>query len=184
MGQGDFRGYGNLTLKSGVAKPDRTIKIPCSAPSVAPLVRLSCSCSSGLPVPFRCYGRVCLIPRLTLELRVVSPLLSWTVMHEPPVQSDYHAFKATVPLDLQSLKTQRIATWWYSLVTGLRSEGVLTQSSWSESPNTATLEGQIWLLRSVKASYHESARAPTLGEPSKKPPAKAVFFVWPLRYDR
>ena len=42
------------------------------------------------------------------------------------------------------------------------------------SPTTATLKGQIWLLRSVKASYHGS-EVPQLTEPSKKPTPQSVF---------
>jgi hypothetical protein len=41
----------------------------------------------GLPVSFRCYGRVYLIPRLTLSSgKAVRSKLD--CMHEPPVQSD------------------------------------------------------------------------------------------------
>ncbi len=75
----------NLTLKSVVAKPDRTIKIQ-AFPPVAP----SCALlflPFGLPVSFRCYGRVYLIPRLTLGSgKAVRSKLD--CMHEPPVQSD------------------------------------------------------------------------------------------------
>ena len=58
-----------------------------------PLVAPSCSPAFlpfGLPVSFRCYGRVYLIPRLTLSS--AKAVRSWMdCMHEPPVQSDYHA---------------------------------------------------------------------------------------------
>ncbi len=56
----------NLTLKSVVAKPRQDYKDPVG---VSPS---SSSCALlflpfGLLVSFRCYGRVCLIPRLTLS---------------------------------------------------------------------------------------------------------------------
>ena len=55
-----------------------------------PLVAPSCALlflPFGLPVSFRCYGRVCLIPRLTLSSgKAVRSKLD--CMHEPPVQSD------------------------------------------------------------------------------------------------
>ncbi len=58
-----------------------------------PLVAPSCALlflPFGLPVSFRCYGRVYLIPRLTLSSgKAVRSKLD--CMHEPPVQSDYHA---------------------------------------------------------------------------------------------
>ena len=40
--------------------------------------------------------------------------------------------------------------------------------------STATLEGQIWLLCSAKASYHGSETC-RFTEPSKKPPCRVVF---------
>ena len=55
-----------------------------------PLVAPSCSPAFlpfGLPVSLRCYGRVYLIPRLTLSSgKAVRSKLD--CMHEPPVQSD------------------------------------------------------------------------------------------------
>lgn len=55
-----------------------------------PLVAPSCALlflPFGLPVSFRCYGRVYLIPRLTLGSgKAVRSKLD--CMHEPPVQSD------------------------------------------------------------------------------------------------
>ncbi|MDS0957385.1 hypothetical protein OSC14_23110, partial [Enterobacter hormaechei] len=51
----------------------------------------------GLPVSFRCYGRVYLIPRLTLSSgKAVRSKLD--CMHEPPVQSDYHVVSVTIIL--------------------------------------------------------------------------------------
>ena len=62
-----------------------TRRFPLMAPSCALLFL-----PFGLPVSFRCYGRVCLIPRLTLSSgKAVRSKLD--CMHEPPVQSDYHA---------------------------------------------------------------------------------------------
>ncbi|MGF8316840.1 hypothetical protein AAGO46_28400, partial [Klebsiella pneumoniae] len=52
----------------------------------------------GLPVSFRCYGRVYLIPRLTLSSgKAVRSKLD--CMHEPPVQSDYHARSGNYQLE-------------------------------------------------------------------------------------
>ena len=52
----------------------------------------------GLPVSFRCYGRVCLIPRLTLSSgKAVRSKLD--CMHEPPVQSDRCALSGNYHLD-------------------------------------------------------------------------------------
>ncbi|MFS9886281.1 hypothetical protein WKU76_22645, partial [Salmonella enterica] len=52
----------------------------------------------GLPVSFRCYGRVYLIPRLTLSS--AKAVRSWMdCMHEPPVQSDYHARSGNYQLE-------------------------------------------------------------------------------------
>ena len=71
-------------------------KDPRSFPLVAP----SCALlflPFGLPVSFRCYGRVCLIPRLTLSSgKAVRSKLD--CMHEPPVQSDRNAFPVTIDL--------------------------------------------------------------------------------------
>ena len=65
-----------------------------------PLVAPSCALlflPFGLPVSFRCYGRVCLIPRLTLSSgKAVRSKLG--CMHEPPVQPDYHVVPVTIIL--------------------------------------------------------------------------------------
>ena len=65
-----------------------------------PLVAPSCALlflPFGLPVSFRCYGRVCLIPRLTLSSgKAVRSKLD--CMHEPPVQPDYHVVPVTIIL--------------------------------------------------------------------------------------
>ena len=59
-----------------------TRRFPLAAPSCALLFL-----PFGLPVSFRCYGRVYLIPRLTLSSgKAVRSKLD--CMHEPPVQSD------------------------------------------------------------------------------------------------
>ena len=59
-----------------------TRRFPLAAPSCALLFL-----PFGLPVSFRCYGRVYLIPRLTLGSgKAVRSKLD--CMHEPPVQSD------------------------------------------------------------------------------------------------
>ncbi len=55
-----------------------------------PLVAPSCALlflPFGLPVSFRCYGRVCLIPRLTLSSGKAERS-KLDCMHEPPVQPD------------------------------------------------------------------------------------------------
>ena len=52
----------------------------------------------GLPVSFRCYGRVYLIPRLTLSS--AKAVRSWMdCMHEPPVQSDCCALSGNYHLE-------------------------------------------------------------------------------------
>lgn len=69
-----------------------TRRFPLAAPSCALLFL-----PFGLPVSFRCYGRVCLIPRLTLSSgKAVRSKLD--CMHEPPVQSDCCAFLITIVL--------------------------------------------------------------------------------------
>ena len=66
-----------------------------------PLVAPSCALlflPFGLPVSFRCYGRVYLIPRLTLGSgKAVRSKLD--CMHEPPVQSDCCAFSGNYRLE-------------------------------------------------------------------------------------
>ena len=66
-----------------------------------PLVAPSCALlflPFGLPVSFRCYGRVYLIPRLTLSSgKAVRSKLD--CMHEPPVQSDCCALSGNYRLE-------------------------------------------------------------------------------------
>ena len=66
-----------------------------------PLVAPSCALlflPFGLPVSFRCYGRVYLIPRLTLGSgKAVRSKLD--CMHEPPVQSDCCALSGNYHLE-------------------------------------------------------------------------------------
>lgn len=70
-----------------------TRRFPLAAPSCALLFL-----PFGLPVSFRCYGRVYLIPRLTLSSgKVVRSKLD--CMHEPPVQSDYCALSGNYRLE-------------------------------------------------------------------------------------
>ena len=70
-----------------------TRRFPLEAPSCALLFL-----PFGLPVSFRCYGRVCLIPRLTLSSgKAVRSKLD--CMHEPPVQSDRCASSGNFQLD-------------------------------------------------------------------------------------
>ncbi len=138
----------NLTLKSVVAKPAgcRSRRFPTvRLPRALSCSCLSVCCHSAIMAAFVSFHAWHSVPG-----EQFAP--SWTVCTEPR-SIDYHAFKATVLL-IPISEAWRIATGGSHLITGLRSEGVLTRSSWSESPNTATLEGQIWLLRSVKASYH------------------------------
>ena len=70
-------------------------------PKRFPLVAPSCALlflPFGLPVSFRCYGRVCLIPRLTLSSgKAVRSKLD--CMHEPPVQSDRCALSGNYQLE-------------------------------------------------------------------------------------
>ncbi len=68
-------------------------RFPLMAPSCALLFL-----PFGLPVSFRCYGRVCLIPRLTLSSgKAVRSKLD--CMHEPPVQSDCCALSGNYRLE-------------------------------------------------------------------------------------
>ncbi len=70
-----------------------TRRFPLAAPSCALLFL-----PFGLPVSFRCYGRVCLIPRLTLSSgKAVRSKLD--CMHEPPVQSDRCALSGNYRLE-------------------------------------------------------------------------------------
>ncbi len=70
-----------------------TRRFPLAAPSCALLFL-----PFGLPVSFRCYGRVYLIPRLTLSSgKAVRSKLD--CMHEPPVQSDCCAFSGNYRLE-------------------------------------------------------------------------------------
>ena len=70
-----------------------TRRFPLMAPSCALLFL-----PFGLPVSFRCYGRVCLIPRLTLSSgKAVRSKLD--CMHEPPVQSDRCALSGNYQLE-------------------------------------------------------------------------------------
>ena len=66
-----------------------------------PLVAPSCALlflPFGLPVSIRCYGRVYLIPRLTLGSgKAVRSKLD--CMHEPPVQSDRCAYSGNYHLE-------------------------------------------------------------------------------------
>ncbi len=85
----------NLTLKSVVAKPEQDYKDPRRFPLVAlPSRALSCSCLSGLPVSFRCYG-----PRLShstpdTQFRVGRFAPNWTV-HDPRSDPTTTPVKAT-----------------------------------------------------------------------------------------
>ena len=71
----------------------------------------------GLPVSFRCYGRVYLIPRLTLSSgKAVRSKLD--CMHEPPVQSDYHARSGNYQLESNPERHEK-RHWQQPLVTDL-----------------------------------------------------------------
>ncbi|MDS0041812.1 hypothetical protein KHP34_26355, partial [Enterobacter hormaechei subsp. xiangfangensis] len=74
----------DATISGGETRQDYkdTRGFPLVAPSFAILFL-----PFGLPVSLRCYGRVSLIPRLTLRSgKAVRSTLD--CMHEPPVQSD------------------------------------------------------------------------------------------------
>ena len=87
-----------------------------------PLVAPSCALlflPFGLPVSFRCYGRVYLIPRLTLSSgKAVRSKLD--CMHEPPVQSDCCALSGNYRLESnperheKSLLAAAISNWRYT----------------------------------------------------------------------
>ena len=71
----------------------------------------------GLPVSFRCYGRVCLIPRLTLSSgKAVRSKLD--CMHEPPVQSDRCALTGNYHLESNPERHEK-RHWQQPLVTDL-----------------------------------------------------------------
>ncbi len=60
------------------------------------------------PVSFHCYGRVCLIPRLTLSSMPADSLMD--CFHEPPFSPATPRLQSNCAARFQSLKTQRIAT--------------------------------------------------------------------------
>ena len=91
-----------------------TRRFPLMAPSCALLFL-----PFGLPVSFRCYGRVCLIPRLTLSsAKAVRSRID--CMHEPPVQSDCCALSGNYRLESnperheKSLLAAAISNWRYT----------------------------------------------------------------------
>ena len=85
-----------------------------------PLVAPSCALlflPFGLPVSFRCYGRVYLIPRLTLSSgKAVRSKLD--CMHEPPVQSDCYVLFGNYHLSPTRKDTTK-RHWQQPLVTDL-----------------------------------------------------------------
>ena len=81
-------------ISGGETRQD--LKIPGVSPGGS-LVRSPVP-AFGLPVSFRCYGRVYLIPRLTLSSgKAVRSKLD--CMHEPPVQSDCCALSGNYRLE-------------------------------------------------------------------------------------
>ncbi len=160
--------------------------IPCVSP-VAPL-GASCSALSGLLASFRYYG-LCLshLQCPTLSSGRWCRLLSWTWMHEPPCLVQTTTPSKCNCTRFQFLKT--ITNLPLVVATGRQvyaSEGGLTQSSWSESPNMATLEGIDWsyIQRSVKAPVKLTVRRWALNscEPSRNRPLSAVFSLCTLRW--
>ncbi len=97
------------TLKSVVAKPGGTMN-PETFPHSSLPRALSCSCLSV----YRCHSAVmaAFVSFSTPDTQFqVGSSLQAGLYARPPVQSDYHAFKATShSFQFQSLKTQRIAT--------------------------------------------------------------------------
>ncbi len=85
-----------------------------------PLVAPSCALlflPFGLPVSFRCYGRVCLIPRLTLSSgKAVRSKLD--CMHEPPFSPTAAPHPVTIVLSPTRTDTQK-RHWQQPLVTGV-----------------------------------------------------------------
>ena len=89
-------------------------------PGVFPLVAPSCALlflPFGLPVSFRCYGRVYLIPRLTLSSgKAVRSKLD--CMHEPPFSPTAAPYPVTIVLSPTRKDTTK-RHWQQPLVTGL-----------------------------------------------------------------
>jgi hypothetical protein len=85
-----------------------------------PLVAPSCSPAFlpfGLPVSFRCYGRVYLIPRLTLSS--AKAVRSWMdCMHEPPFSPTAAPYPVTIILS-PTRKDTTYRHWQQPLVTDL-----------------------------------------------------------------
>ena len=88
IGSAPWQASQNLTLKSVVAKPDRTIKIPGVSPRWLPRA-LSCSCLSV----YRCHSAVmAAFSHSTPDTQVrVGSSLQAGLYARTPVQSDYHA---------------------------------------------------------------------------------------------
>jgi hypothetical protein len=91
-----------------------TRRFPLMAPSCALLFL-----PFGLPVSFRCYGRVCLIPRLTLSSgKAVRSKLD--CMHEPPFSPTAAPYPVTIVLSPTRKDTTK-RHWQQPLVTDLGS---------------------------------------------------------------
>ncbi len=121
----------------------------------------------GLPVSFRCYGRVYLIPRLTLGSgKAVRSKLD--CMHEPPFSPTAAPYPVTIVLS-PIRKDTTYRHWQQPLVTDSQNKEVLkceVKYSYTVITNLVSV-----LCESQLPRFKERQ----LLEPSKKPPAKAVF---------
>lgn len=122
----------------------------------------------GLPMSIRCYGRVYLIPRLTLGSgKAVRSKLD--CMHEPPVQPDYHVVPVTIILSPTRKGTTK-RHWQQPLVTDSQNKEVLkceVKYSYTVITNLVSV-----LCESQLPRFKELVAQRTL----RKPPLVAVVF--------
>lgn len=144
----------------------------------------------GLPVSIRCYGRVYLIPRLTLGSgKAVRSKLD--CMHEPPVQPDYHVVPVTIILSPTRNRHEKspvavaISNW-------ISRSGVVECSTeflkwWPDCGYTgrtvlvpalrSVKASYLWYLRSVKASYLRKKELVALDSGKRTTVGSGGFFV-------
>ncbi len=140
----------------------RTFRFTGVIPAV--MARLSHS-TPDTPVPGRQFApswTVCTEPRSVRLPRLQSKLYSW----------------------FQSLKTQRIATGEQPTGNRFTERDCINAEFLSEAQNTATLEGQIWLLRSVKEPVTTVQERQLLRTFRKKTARQGGFSSLATWYDR
>ena len=103
---------------------------------------------------------------------------SWTVCTNPPFSPTAAPYPVTIVLS-PIRKDTTYRHWQQPLVTGFteQSSRVLLQSSWSGGLTAATLEGQFWYLRSVKASYLRKKELVALDSGKRTTVGSGGFFV-------